>query len=63
VLRRFKLEVGRRLAVAANNLLFGGKGAHTGPTVSGCAVTGESAIVKFNSTLLAGDAVLVQVCV
>eukprot|EP00038_Savillea_parva_P003966 m.132517 g.132517 ORF g.132517 m.132517 type:complete len:295 (+) comp11335_c0_seq3:1-885(+) len=57
---RFKLEVGRRLAVAAYNLLFGGQAAHTGPTISGCTASGTTITVQFNSTLLNGDSVLVQ---
>jgi hypothetical protein len=41
---------------AAYNTVYGGKGAYTGPTLSGCTVTGSSIVVEFNTSLLAGDA-------
>ena len=49
-----------RLAQAATNLLFGGKGAYAGPTLSGCSVAGNEITLKFNTTLLRGGSVSVK---
>jgi hypothetical protein len=54
---RCKKQVGDRLGVAAFNTVYGGAGAATGPTLSGCAVdAGKASLtIEFNTTLLAGD--------
>jgi hypothetical protein len=68
---RSKLPVGERLAAAAFNLVYGGTGANTGPTLSGCAIhaggdTGATSsssptlVVEFNTTLLAGEQVVLH---
>lgn len=46
--------------MAAYNLLHGGTAAHTGPTIAGCSVTGDSVTVQFNVSLLRSDEILVQ---
>jgi len=35
--------------------VYGGSGAHTGPTLSGCSVAGASLVIKFDTALLRGD--------
>lgn len=57
---RSKLPVGERLAIAAFNLVYGGSGATTGPTLSGCTVTSTSLTIEFNATLLAGDTIVLN---
>lgn len=57
---RIKIEVGRRLATAAYNLLFGGEQAFTGPTISGCHLSGNTIEVTFNSSLLRNEKVVVR---
>jgi len=58
---RVKKPVGDRLAQAALNLVYGGNAPYTGPTLSGCSLTGTKQLsVRFNSTLLRGDAVFVK---
>lgn len=59
---RNKRPVGERLAAAAMPVVYGGTGSGTGPTLAGCAVqTGaKSLLVSFNTTLLRGDAVVLQ---
>lgn len=60
---RLKKPVGDRLAQAAWALVYGStQTAWTGPVVSGCtlAADGRSITVRFNSTLLSGDAVAVK---
>eukprot|EP00039_Didymoeca_costata_P023336 m.6756 g.6756 ORF g.6756 m.6756 type:complete len:756 (+) comp3578_c0_seq2:14-2281(+) len=52
---RSKKPVGDRLGTAAFNTVYGGKGAFTGPTLSGCTINASSLIVNFNESLLAGD--------
>jgi hypothetical protein len=54
---RSKLPVGERLATGAYNLVYGGVGAFTGPTLSGCTVDTTSLTINFNQTLLRGDKV------
>ena len=54
---RTKRAVGQRLAAGAFNLVYGGKGAQTGPTLSSCVVQGDLLTINFNATLLAGDKV------
>jgi para-nitrobenzyl esterase len=58
---RIKSPLGRRLAVAYFNLVGGGTGAVTGPTLAGCAYdAGAGAVtVAYNTTLLRGEEVLV----
>jgi hypothetical protein len=57
---RSKLAVGERLAAGAFNLVYGGTGASTGPTLSGCAINSTSLTIEFNATLLAGDKVVLN---
>ena len=57
---RTKKPVGERLGTAAFNIVYGGKGAHTGPTLSGCTYGSTSLTIEFNSTLLAGDTLEVR---
>ena len=57
---RDKKPVGDRLGQAAYNLVYGGKGALTGPTLSGCSLTDSKLTITFNASLLSGDKVLVQ---
>ena len=57
---RSKKPVGDRLGTAAFNTVYGGAGAHTGPTLSGCSLAGGKLTVTFNSTLLSGDKVVLQ---
>jgi hypothetical protein len=57
---RSKKEVGDRLGAAAAALVYGGKGAYTGPTLSSCAVSGNALSVQFNVSLLRGDTLLLQ---
>eukprot|EP00041_Stephanoeca_diplocostata_P003986 m.39872 g.39872 ORF g.39872 m.39872 type:complete len:692 (+) comp14765_c0_seq1:111-2186(+) len=57
---RDKYPIGERLAIAAHGVVYGGSKAFTGPTVSGCSVSGTSLTVTFNTTLLRGDSVVVQ---
>ena len=45
---------------AAYNLVYGGKGAVTGPTVSGCTLSGGKLTIMFNTSLLRGDKVVLQ---
>ena len=49
---RIKLPVGRRLALAAHGLVYGGAHAIGGPQISGCEVIHDRITVKFNTTLL-----------
>ena len=51
-----------RLARAAASVVYGKAGAFTGPTITGCTVSTDkkSVIVKFNTTLLADDKLIVQ---
>eukprot|EP00038_Savillea_parva_P008384 m.176574 g.176574 ORF g.176574 m.176574 type:complete len:812 (-) comp14199_c0_seq1:171-2606(-) len=57
---RSKKPVGDRLGQAAYNLVYGGKGAYTGPTLSGCSLSGATLTINFNASLLAGDKVVLQ---
>ena len=57
---RDKKPVGDRLGQAAYNLVYGGKGALTGPTISGCSLSDTKLTVTFNASLLSGDKVLLQ---
>ena len=63
---RSKIHVGNRLGTAAYNTIYGtiygGNKAHTGPTLSGCALASgsKSLAIAFNTTLLAGDKVQVK---
>ncbi|CAB9528805.1 Sialate O-acetylesterase [Seminavis robusta] len=55
---RSKQPVGERLAKAAYNLVYGGDGAVTGPTLQGCSLLGnrdDRLEIRFNSTLMKGD--------
>ena len=40
--------------------MYGGKGAFTGPTVSGCSLSNGKLTVMFNTSLLKGDKVVLQ---
>eukprot|EP01051_Picozoa_sp_SAG22_P013422 SAG22_NODE_1501_length_4280_cov_1.812963_1_plen_310_part_00 len=57
---RTKLPLGKRLAGAAFNVVYGGTGANTGPTLSSCTVGTTSITIEFNTTLLAGDHVVLN---
>jgi hypothetical protein len=55
---RSKLPLGERLAAAAFNSVYGGDGATTGPTLSGCKIDSTSSLtIQFNTTLLAQEKV------
>ena len=58
---RVKRQVGDRLATAAWALVYGhSEVAYTGPVISGCTVKGGTLVLRFNQTLLQGDAVAVS---
>eukprot|EP00051_Salpingoeca_urceolata_P015083 m.193183 g.193183 ORF g.193183 m.193183 type:complete len:335 (+) comp18286_c0_seq1:1036-2040(+) len=57
---RDKKPVGERLAQGAAVVVYGKPGVVTGPTLSGCSVTGNTLTVKFNKTLLGHDSIKVQ---
>jgi hypothetical protein len=57
---RSKRIVGRRLADAAFNTVFGGKAAYSGPVLSGCTLSSSTLTIEFNSTILRGDTVVLQ---
>ena len=57
---RSKLPVGERLATSAYKLVYGGSGAATGPTLSGCTADGKSLTINFNATLLTGEKVVLN---
>jgi hypothetical protein len=57
---RVKKIVGERLAKAGAVIAYGKTGIHTGPTISGCSMSSGKITIKFNSTLLGSDQVLVQ---
>ena len=57
---RSKLPVGERLARSAYTLVYGGSGAATGPTLSGCSADDKSLTIEFNTTLLAGEKVVLN---
>eukprot|EP01043_Picozoa_sp_COSAG02_P049965 COSAG02_NODE_5075_length_4661_cov_4.005261_7_plen_198_part_00 len=69
---RLKKPVGQRAAIAAMAIAYppNGRSAaesaanptkpYTGPTISGCGVSGSKLTVKFNSSLLAGGKIEVQ---
>ena len=56
---RAKIWVGKRLAAAIYNLVYGGTGPIVGPVISSCkmSVDGKAVTVQFNSSLLLGDTV------
>ena len=57
---RSKKPVGVRLAQAAAVTVYGQPGTFTGPTISGCRVSGGSVTVTFNASLLGSETVQVQ---
>jgi sialate O-acetylesterase len=57
---RDKKPVGQRLAQAGAVVAYGKSGLATGPTLSGCQVSGGNLLVSFNTSLLGADAVSVQ---
>ena len=60
---RSKIHVGNRLGIAAYNTIYNkGKKAFTGPTLAGCKLASGSKTLNivFNTTLLAGDKLLVN---
>ena len=57
---RSKKPVGVRLAQGAAVSAYGKTGPVSGPTLSGCAVSGTKITVKFNTTLLSGGTMDVQ---
>ena len=52
---RLKRPLGARLARAAYTSVYGGEGASTGPTLSGCAVHASEALISFDRSLLRGE--------
>ena len=54
---RSKQPVGKRLATSGYKYVYGGSGAATGPTLSGCSLHEGSLKIEFNTTLLAGEKV------
>ena len=58
---RCKKPVGNRLARAAAASVYAKGGAATGPTITGCAVSGDkkSIVIKFNQSMFAGDTLAV----
>lgn len=57
---RSKKPVGDRLGRAMYNTVYGGTGAFTGPTLSGCSSAGSTLTVQFNTSLLRGDTLALQ---
>lgn len=57
---RDKKPVGMRLAQTGAVIAYGKSGPHTGPTLSGCRMTGGKITLSFNSSLLGSDRVIVQ---
>lgn len=57
---RSKLPVGERLARSAYMHVYGGSGAATGPTLSGCTADAKTLTIEFNTTLLAGEKVMLN---
>jgi len=57
---RDKLQVGQRLAKAGAVIAYGKKGPYTGPTISGCSLSGGKITISFNATILGSDQVIVQ---
>lgn len=57
---RSKLPVGERLATAGFTVVYNGKGPGTGPTLSSCNVSSTVLTIEFNTTLLAGDKVVLN---
>lgn len=57
---RLKKPVGQRLAVGAMGVAYGGNESVSGPTISGCALSGNKLVVKFNKDLLKGSKLMVQ---
>ena len=52
--------VGERLAQAAMGVVYHGKEAYAGPTISGCSVAADTITITYNSSLLRGGAVGVK---
>ena len=57
---RIKHPVGQRLARAYKSLILGGATSHTGPTIAGCTASTGAMELRFNTTLLKGDTVMLQ---
>lgn len=57
---RSKKHVGDRLGTAAFNTVYGGTKAFTGPTLEGCSLRDDWLEIRFNSTLLRGDELVLQ---
>ena len=57
---RSKKPVGDRLGRAMLNTVYGGTGAFTGPTLSGCSSDSAQLTVQFNASLLRGDTLALQ---
>ena len=65
---RSKLPVGERLAAGAFNLVYGGSGAMTGPTLSSCsldtdaaaATSATSLTIEFNISLMRGEKLMLN---
>jgi hypothetical protein len=57
---RLKKPIGQRLAASAMNLVYGGTGAVTGPTIAGCSLAGGKLSITFDKALLRGSKLIVQ---
>lgn len=57
---RLKKPIGDRLAAAANGVVYGGSGAVSGPTISGCSVEDNGLVVTFDKDMMKGGKLLVQ---
>jgi len=57
---RSKRPVGRRLATAAFNTVYGGKAAFSGPVLSGCTLSDTTLTIDFNESMLRGDRLVLQ---
>lgn len=57
---RLKRPVGLRLALGAMATSYGAEGPVTGPTISGCTLSGRKMTVTFNATLLKTAKLAVQ---
>ena len=52
--------MGQRLATSAYAQVYGGSGAATGPTLSGCVADGTTITVQFNTSLLRNEKVVLN---
>eukprot|EP00038_Savillea_parva_P019741 m.28625 g.28625 ORF g.28625 m.28625 type:complete len:802 (+) comp4534_c0_seq1:76-2481(+) len=57
---RCKKALGDRAGAAGFAQVYGGTNAATGPTLSSCAVTGNTLTINFNASLMRGDSLVVN---